>query len=293
MSGTTAEQGDANRLTERQDWDAVHGRVDQIPPHVLAKAQARRSGWHELLRPYHEEFLWNVILERHLHLAAGARVLEVGSAPGHFLVRLNKTYGVEPYGVEYSLPGVKRNRQLFALHKLPVENVVHADFFSPEFHARYAASFDLVVSRGFIEHFKDVPDVLAKHVALLRPGGYLLVTIPNLGVRSVYGQYSRYFDRPRLDRHNTAIMAQPAFAELFARPELSPLYCGYYGAFDLGMLSAGTRLATYLFFAACVRLQRILNPLLWLLCGTRRTKSAWLSPGLVYLGKARRGEKGV
>ena len=110
----------------------------------------------------------------------GAKVLEVGSAPGWHLVRLNQTFGFIPYGIEYSESGVELNREVFILHNINPDNVIHADFLSDEFHEQYKGYFDIAISRGFIEHFTDIEDIIEKHINLLTKGGYLIVSIPNL-----------------------------------------------------------------------------------------------------------------
>jgi 2-polyprenyl-3-methyl-5-hydroxy-6-metoxy-1,4-benzoquinol methylase len=69
----------------------------------------------------------------------GAKVVEVGSAPGEHLVRLKQRFGLTP-----------------------------------------REAFDVVLSGGFIEHFTDVAAIVQKHLQLLKPGGRLVVMIPNL-----------------------------------------------------------------------------------------------------------------
>ena len=41
--------------------------------------------------------------------------------------------------------------------------------------------FHIVYSLGFIEHFKELNIVVKKHTELLKPGGILLLGVPNLG----------------------------------------------------------------------------------------------------------------
>ena len=155
----------------------------------------------------------------------GAKALVVGSAPGDFLVRLCNTFRFTPYGVEYSEPGVIQNRKIFDLHGIEPNNVICADFFDETFHQKYKGYFDIVISRGFIEHFTDVEDVINKHLNILAQGGCLIVSIPNLNRRSFYGAWSSLFDKERLQIHNLDIMSKDAFTELFDRSDLSALFC--------------------------------------------------------------------
>ncbi|HNA96843.1 MAG TPA: methyltransferase domain-containing protein, partial [Chitinophagaceae bacterium] len=96
------------------------------------------------------------------------------------MVRLNKTFGYEPYGVEYAEAGANLNREVFRQNGLDPNNVIRADAFSEEFLSRYEGYFDLVISRGFIEHFTEMDKVINMHLRLLKPGGKLIVTIPKL-----------------------------------------------------------------------------------------------------------------
>ena len=54
--------------------------------------------------------------------------------------------------------------------------------------------FDVVMSRGFIEHFDEPSSVVDRHLDLLKPGGLLVVSIPNL--RGVNGLLTRFFHNP-------------------------------------------------------------------------------------------------
>jgi SAM-dependent methyltransferase len=65
-------------------------------------------------------------------------------------------------------------------------------------------NYDLVCSFGFIEHFTDLEYVLRTHMKFLRPGGLLLITLPNfLGVN---GFLQKVFDPRNLTIHNLAVM---------------------------------------------------------------------------------------
>ena len=163
---------------------------------------------------------------------SGLKVLEVGSAPGEHLVRLNKQYGFIPYGIEYSESGNELNREIFASNNIDPDNVIYADFFSDEVHERYKGAFDIVISRGFIEHFTDVRSVIEKHNNLLAEGGYLLIiSIPNLnGVNYALG---RFFHKELIPLHNLSIMRKQEFIELFDNQGLSTLFCDLLGTFNL------------------------------------------------------------
>lgn len=64
--------------------------------------------------------------------------------------------------------------------------------------------YDIVASFGFIEHFENADEVADQHFKLAKPGGYVVIVMPNFasGQRVLHW----LFDRENLLRHNTKIM---------------------------------------------------------------------------------------
>jgi SAM-dependent methyltransferase len=273
------------RLTDKHRWDLYY---EGMQTHARGRARKVKfvgEGFRKYFCPYSDYFLWNVILKRYLPKTKGAKVLEVGSAPGDFLVGLHQIYGFTPYGVEYSEPGVAQNREVFRAHKIDPDNVIHADFFDDKFQQEFRGYFDIVISRGFIEHFTDVEDVVDKHVSLLAKGGCLFVSIPNLDEHSIYGMLASHFHQERLDSHNLNIMRKDAFAELFNRSYLSALFCDYYGTVRLSLMSGGNRnLLVRLAVSVCYRLERLLNPVFRIIFRDKGLDGRVFSPFLLYIG---------
>ena len=145
------------------------------------------------------------------HIAAGARVLEVGCAPGKMLAWLASTRGAYVSGLDYSERGIAWSRQLFdslgLRADLRCEDVFATSF--PE------GSFDVVYSVGVIEHFEDPRRIVRVHAALLRPGGTAIITVPNY--QGIYGRIQRWFDAESLEWHNLEIMSRDALARLAPR----------------------------------------------------------------------------
>jgi hypothetical protein len=150
------------RLSTKEYWDSIYEKQTargldnnrtqkQNDITLLKKLFNTRIA--EYVKNYDRYILWEVIYRRYMPRIPGLKALEVGSAPGKYLIQLNNRYGFLPYGVEYSPQGVKLNRDYFRLHNLNPDNVIHCDFFSHDFQYQYKGYFDIVVSRGFIEHF--------------------------------------------------------------------------------------------------------------------------------------------
>lgn len=279
--------GKTDRLTDRAYWDVKYQPGAAPPGESSFKRRVKRllgPRVVEWLRDYRDYQLWNAIYARYLPRTPGAKVLEVGSAPGTHLIELRQTFGYEPFGVEYTESGVQVNREEFQRHGINPANVIAADFFSSQFQNTYRGKFDVVVSRGFIEHFADVRAVIAAHVQLLTSDGVLVVTIPNL--RGVNYVLQWLCDRAVLPLHNLDLMHRATFCEAFERQGLSALHCGYYGTFSFGVY--GTSRPAFMrdqLLAASRRFQQILNVLFRAAFRTRGAETSFASPYLIYVGK--------
>ena len=276
-----------DRLTDEKFWDQSWQETDGQRSGTKAKVKkiVRKLFGDRLIsysKPYDDYLLWEVIYPKYLANIAGLRAVEIGSAPGTYLVGLKKQFGIVPYGIEYTPAGAETNRNVFAANGIDASNVIHADFFSDDIHRQYKEFFDLVISRGFIEHFDDVASVIDRHLSLLKPGGLLVISVPNY--RGVYYPWLWLFRKAVLNMHNVKIMKRKEFAKLFERSELSARFCGYYGTFTFNHYHAAAesplRFATYLLHA----FQWPLNVVLRLMFRTKSIESRVSSPFLLFIG---------
>lgn len=155
--------------------------------------------------------------------APGSSFLEIGCAPGKMLAYAAMKCGARVAGIDYSPRGIGISRRLHRANgiasDLRAEDVMETSF-AP-------ASFDCVFSAGLVEHFDDPRAVLAKHVELARPGGRIVVAIPNYG--GIYGRMQAWLDPENLAIHNLAIMSRKALAAQFNPAEVESVE-----AFPLG-----------------------------------------------------------
>jgi glycosyltransferase involved in cell wall biosynthesis/O-antigen/teichoic acid export membrane protein/2-polyprenyl-3-methyl-5-hydroxy-6-metoxy-1,4-benzoquinol methylase len=288
----------AGVLTDKQFWDSTHLDEKKGLATVLGSSDVERQTLKsrikikikallgrrllDYMRSYEDYLLWDVIYNKHLPNGEGLKVLEVGSAPGEHLVRLSKTYGFTPYGIEYSESGVELNREVFAANGIDPDNVIYADFLSDEVHERYKGAFDIVISRGFIEHFTDVRSIVEKHINLLAEGGQLIISIPNLnGLNYALGSL---FHKEIIPLHNLTIMEKGEFTKLFDDQGISPLLCRYYGTFNFGLFNARKSFLSELALKLCMKVQLVLNVLLRLLFKGRGVEHSKFSPSLIFIG---------
>ena len=106
-----------NRLTERDHWNSLyeqdkHSGKRNKSYNFIDRTSVAIEGNRRMI--YSEHLLWNTIYTKYLPKKRGLKVIEVGSAPGHHLVKLYEHYGYTPYGVEYSRNGVMQNRKIFS-----------------------------------------------------------------------------------------------------------------------------------------------------------------------------------
>jgi SAM-dependent methyltransferase len=276
-------------LTQREYWDGVHAAevpASEAPPATrgsrlkgLLKG-ALSPGLRARMRAYDDHLLWNIYARHRPH--RGATLVEVGSAPGEHLIALRNAFDVVPYGIEYSAPGIAVNRRAFAAAGVDPGNVIESDFFAPRLLAAYRGFFDVVLSRGFIEHFADPRPVVDRHIDLLKDGGLLIVSIPNL--RGLNRLLCALFHRDVLALHNLEIMALERFESLFDTARVERLHCGYFGTFSFGVFNtrAGSPLRHAL--SVCQKGQLLLNLAFHTLLGDRGLESRLLSPGLIFVG---------
>jgi SAM-dependent methyltransferase len=127
-------------------------------------------------------------------LPRGGTAFEVGCYPGKFLIWLSKELGYTVSGIDLT-PRVSALPAYMRSLGVDVGSVTHGDFFQ----LPLAPVYDLVCSFGFIEHFTNFAEALARHVALVKPGGWLVVSCPNLR----RGQFvlHRALDAETLRRH--------------------------------------------------------------------------------------------
>jgi SAM-dependent methyltransferase len=286
-------------LTAQTYWDGIHAVEQQefsnailiqegsrVPLSKRITRTLKRALGPDIVRgisAYDDHLLWDVILPEYLPDLNGCSSVEIGSAPGDYSVQFCKRHGCIPYGVEYSTAGVDINRDVFRQNGFDPDNVIHADFFSDHFLAQHREKFDVVMSKGFIEHFEEVKPVIDRHMQLLKPGGYLIVTVPNL--RGANYWLGRLFDEGAIARHNISIMRKAVYRKLFDDKNIKTLFCDYYGTFSFYLFTAGRSVVKRHLLWACHRLQPILNLGMRTIFGDRGAETSTFSPSLLYIGR--------
>lgn len=150
--------------------------------------------------------------------------LEIGAYPGRYLAYVADRYKVLPYGLDFNqdMSKVEQAMNVFGVKEY---NYIQGNFF--EFQPK--EQFDVVYSNGFIEHFENFDEVLDKHAEWTKPGGAIMIMIPNKRyLRYLYGLLC---DRSNLKAHNLKCMSLQTFRSFAKRNGLSVKYLNYFGGF--------------------------------------------------------------
>lgn len=173
--------------TSTIDFDELYQGRYPLEAFLAQEPQKRHKSQREL-----------AILER---LTAGRRLLDVGSSLGFFLDTAQRR-GWSVAGVELSGASAAYSRETYGLQ---VHSAALASApFAP-------ATFDVVTIRHVLEHVPDPAQLLQDALTFVRPGGLVLVAVPNfaslaarlLGARWWWVDpptHLSYFTRPTLER---------------------------------------------------------------------------------------------
>ena len=210
-SGFTGDQlVEAGSLTDSAFWESYWGRF-ALPDAVDEQRSFDRSlanGLRKILR------------------GSEGDALEIGCAPGRWLAFLARQFGLRVSGIEYTSDGAVATRRNLALLGVHSADIREADFLS----TAPSAIYDVVLSLGFVEHFTDVEAVIRLHAGWARPGGRVIIGVPNF--RGLHGLLQRALDRDVLARHNLTIMDTDRLARLGPATGLVTESVEYLGSFE-------------------------------------------------------------
>jgi SAM-dependent methyltransferase len=121
---------------------------------------------------YHEVF------ERHLPKSNGElELLELGCGTSRWLPYFARHFGFRVSGLDYSEVGCNAAREILNRDGV-TGTVLHGDVFNPA--SDFENRFDVVISLGLVEHFRDTGSALRSFARFAKPGGLVVTTVPNM-----------------------------------------------------------------------------------------------------------------
>jgi SAM-dependent methyltransferase len=154
--------------------------------------------------------------------------IELGGFPGYYAVFLKKYFKLDVTLLDYFVHEPVTN-ELLRANGLTSDDIhiVETDLFNytPE------KQYDLVLSCGLIEHFNDTADIIKRHIAFIKPGGTLFITLPNF--HALNGWFQKNYDKENYDKHNIACMDPVLLANICKSEGLQVVQSRFFGRFSL------------------------------------------------------------
>jgi 2-polyprenyl-3-methyl-5-hydroxy-6-metoxy-1,4-benzoquinol methylase len=166
------------------------------------------------------------IFDKYLPKDSSLNVLEIGGGSGEFLLYMAKNFGYNANSMDYSSAGNEKTKETFVNNGIDII-IYEQDLFTFNDNS---LKFDIVFSLGFIEHFDNVEKVIEKHLELLKPGGILLLGVPNLA--GIYHEFLKYLSPSHDKTHNLKTMDIDNWKVFEKKGELITIFKGYIGGFE-------------------------------------------------------------
>jgi len=183
------------RLTSKDYWNNYNNHYRTNKVLRLINLRSKKSlYYHELIKiikPY---------------IKQNSKIIEVGCVPGNLLIRISRSFSLEPYGVDYTQKGAEIARNNFKRNNFNPKNIIWADFFSKKFQKENKEKYDIVSSFGFIEHFDNAKKVIDSHLNILKKGGTLIISIPNLNLKIGNRLLFSLISKKTMNMYNFSIM---------------------------------------------------------------------------------------
>lgn len=186
-----------------------------------------------------QDYLFHKQLAAIIHNNSVKTAIELGGFPGYYAVFLKKYFKLDVTLLDYFVhqPVVS---SLLAANQL-VDSDIHiieTDLFNYE----PEKQFDLVLSCGLIEHFKDTADIINRHIDFVKPGGTLFITLPNFN--ALNGWFQKSFDKENYDKHNIRCMDPGLLENICKATGLTVVQSRYFGHFSLWLENEKQKPAT-------------------------------------------------
>ncbi len=208
-------------------------------------------------------------------LPHGGDYYEIGCTPGKTLAYFSRNFGYRVCGIDYV--GTELVHETMRRWGVQDYEVITADFLEHRFPDE--RQFDVVGSYGLIEHFADFESVVLRQAAYVKPGGYLIVEVPNLRGFN-YALYSLFLPE-EIKGSNLGAMRLEAITEPLRKHGFRIAYGRYFGTCFLHFDEQNAFLSSRPWLRTIVRAcRRVLDAV-----GLGNVPSAFLSPYIVVVAQ--------
>ncbi len=177
-----------------------------------------------------------LLFKKYLKHSNYRRLIELGGASSKWLIYFKNTYGFDLYSVDYSEIGCEMTKEIMNRRKILCE-VICSDIFDSAFQSKYKNYFDVAFSNGLVEHFLDIDEVIKAHIRLVKPGGKIIIIIPNFSKSAMYYWLARFVGYDLSNDHNLELMGKN-FKRYFEQIEsYKILFAAHYGPINIACVS--------------------------------------------------------
>lgn len=211
------QKSDAGNLTNSSFWDECYAGRELIP--------FNDTDYKKLVSIQTVKILEGLQIDH-------KKVCELGGGDAQMLTYLARKYPSTQFSIlDYSergcqLAAARATKEAVSL------GICQADVFAPP--SDQLERFDIVLSQGVVEHFTDLPRVLAAKRALLTTGGKMFTSIPNFS-SPVYAWLCKKWSPSVWEDHVPHTLQN--FIDSHEQANMRILKAGYIGTVEFGMLS--------------------------------------------------------
>lgn len=217
MSASKSKINDSGRLTDSLYWDNSYAERDLTPLDV--------SGFRQLVSIQVLQLLEGLQLDR-------KRICEIGGGDAQMLTFLAKKHQSSSFAIlDFSEKGCQLARERAIKEEVNL-GICQADMFAPP--PNQIGRYDIVLSQGVVEHFRDLPNVLSAKRELLMDGGKMFTSIPNFS-SPIYAWLCKKWSRSVWEDHVPHTLEY--FTRSHEKAKMRVVQKGYIGSIEFGMLS--------------------------------------------------------
>lgn len=207
------------RLTDQAYWEKYY-----------TQSQTNRKQIESICSNY--DAYWQMLIDQNENKGKKT-LIEIGGHPGRYLAYLANKFDLTATSLDFNSDRSKIEESMAAFG-VKDYHIVQADLFKHTPTEQY----DIVISNGFIEHFDNFDEVLDRHIPFLKPGGTMLIMIPNK--RFYKWLYQSAFDKENLSMHNLKPMRLSVFRKFCKRFNLDALALTFFGGFQFAVHKKAT-----------------------------------------------------